>query len=109
MQIFYNGHPLLTYCTEPSLDLIAEQKLMDQHQPHVGTVDREEISATEENNNWASSFEGQIYKFLSNCRIRLLQEVDLIPCHDLPDNFWASNFAEVKLPSDIWECVDDWD
>ena len=100
---------MLTYCTEPSLDLIAEQKLMDQHQPHVGTVDREEISATEENNNWASSFEGQIYKFLSNCRIRLLQEVDLIPCHDLPDNFWASNFAEVKLPSDIWECVDDWD
>ena len=81
----------------------AEQKSIDLGQPHVGTVD------TEENNNWSSSTEGHIYKFLSNCHIRLLQKVDLIPCHDLPDNFWTNNFAEVKLPLDIWECVDDWD
>ena len=58
----------------------AEQKSMDLHQPHVGTVDREVKAATEENNNWSSSTEGHIYKFLSNCRIRLLQKVDLIPC-----------------------------
>ena len=91
------------------MELTAEQKSIDLGQPHVGTDDRVEISATEENNNWSSSFEGHIYKFLSNCRIRLLQKVDLIPCQDLPDNFWTSNFADVKLPSDIWECVDDWD
>ena len=91
------------------MDLIAEQKLMDLDQPHVGIAETEVKAATEENNSWSSSFEGHIYKFLSNCRIRLLQKVDLIPCHDLPDNFWTNNFAEVKLPSDIWDCLDDWD
>ena len=96
----YNGQPLLNYCSttvEPSEDYAYERATNCQELSELSEI------------NWDETAEGRLHKFLSTCRIRLLQKIDLIPCYDLPENFWANNFADVKLSSDIWECVDTWD
>ena len=118
-QISYNGLSLLSFCNVPlQEDHIPDERTVDQGRRSFQSSTGQGISERtvgqgsfriQEKNNCEETDEGQLNKFLSNCRIHLLQKADLIPCHDLPVNFWANEFADVKLPSDIWECVDSWD
>ena len=47
-------------------------------------------------------------KLLSTSVVRLLTDQDLVPCDDLPDNFWTEDYSKVKLSVDIWNTVDQW-
>lgn len=97
-QITYMGHTLLNYCSKtPELKQVIKE-LRIEHQER----------SVKERSIWEDPKEAYLTEILSNCRIRLLCRDDLVPCHDLPYNFWANDFADVKVPSDIWECVDKW-
>lgn len=67
-----------------------------------------DIKALSQQSRTITEDEKRLNNLLSTSVVRLLTENDLIPCDDLPQNFWSADFSEVKLCIDFWNIIDSW-
>ncbi|XP_061196501.1 uncharacterized protein LOC133204772 [Saccostrea echinata] len=110
-EVMYDGHSLKSYVEgehETSLQNI--QGIKTKSTNHKS----KDMANVQETDNLGSSKlmndeDKQLADLLFQCKIHLLDESDLIPMDDLPENFWCSDFSSVHLSRTFWNQVNDWD
>ncbi|KAL3858513.1 hypothetical protein ACJMK2_013098 [Sinanodonta woodiana] len=45
---------------------------------------------------------------LYQCKVKLIDNRELINDNDLPENFWTTDYAKLKIGQSLWSCVDVW-
>ncbi|XP_041349136.1 uncharacterized protein LOC121368469 [Gigantopelta aegis] len=45
---------------------------------------------------------------LDKCKVKLIDDAEIVHCPELTPSFWSSDFAKVKMSKDMWASVDCW-